>query len=191
MNNATENAVRPKASSMDPNRATAGGQMTSALVHTAGGVGANRTMGSVPSPIEAEKLGPRRFDPGPRAHVSRRELAVHEAAGGHLIAKHVGQSRAVLEARLRAEPKLNEVSTFASQAEAEAAMSSVMAQRSADIQEWVAKGAKRVRSFEGAFTGGSVLLRGAPATIVGSRALVVLQGDGRGDFIILTGYALP
>jgi hypothetical protein len=67
----------------------------------------------------------------------------------------------------------------------------VMAQRFADIHAWVAKGAKGVQPFHGAFTGGSVLLRGASAAIVGSRARVVLQGNGRGDFFILTGLALP
>jgi hypothetical protein len=175
----------------DPYRAAAGGQMTSILVHTAGGAGANRAVDREPVPIELQRAAARGVFGASSVIVRGGGLDAHEAAGGHLIAKHIGQPLFVLRARLATEPRIDEASTFVSRAEAEAAMSSVMALRSVDIQAWVAKGAKGVQPFDGAFTGGSVLLRGASATIVGSQARVVLQGNGRGDFFILTGYALP
>jgi hypothetical protein len=174
----------------DRRRAAAGGQMTSILVHTAGGVGANRAIDSEPVPLELQRTGP-------RLHVASSTLVIrggldpHEALGGHLLAKHVGIPKFALEVRLHAEPRLKYASTFESRAEAEAAISSVMAQRSAAIQEWVASGAKGIEPFEGGFAGGFILVRGASETIPGSRARVVLRGDGRGDFFILTGYVLP
>jgi hypothetical protein len=61
----------------------------------------------------------------------------------------------------------------------------------AEIQAWVARGAEGIRPFDGAFTGGSVLQRGAGDTIEGRGARVVLSANGRGDYIILTGYPLP
>jgi hypothetical protein len=175
----------------DPHRAAAGGQMTSILVHTAGGAGASRAMGSALPPMKTERPGPRRLDGRSSVLVSRGGLDGHEVAGGHLLAKHVGQSRGALEARLAAEPDLKEVSTFVSRAQAEAAISSVMAQRSAEIQAWVARGTEGIRPFDGAFTGGSVLRRGAGDTIEGRGARVVLSANGRGDYIILTGYPIP
>jgi hypothetical protein len=39
-------------------------------------------------------------------------LAAHEVAGGHTIAKHVGQTEAQLAAKLAAEPNISAASTF-------------------------------------------------------------------------------
>lgn len=49
-------------------------------------------------------------------------LAAHEAAGGHLIAKHVGQSEAQLLSRLSAEPRITGSSSFYDRAFAEKAV---------------------------------------------------------------------
>ncbi len=53
-------------------------------------------------------------------------LAAHEAAGGHLLARHLGQTQADLAARLAAQPRLGAASTFASRAQAEAAISGAL-----------------------------------------------------------------
>jgi hypothetical protein len=118
-------------------------------------------------------------------------LAAHEAAGGHLLAKHVGQAESALAARLAAQPGIPAASTFLSRAEAEAAISNVMAQRSGDIASWVANGANGTRAFDGAFSGGSVLVRGASSSVAGNGARVVLRGSGGGGYFILTGFPLP
>jgi hypothetical protein len=96
-----------------------------------------------------------------------------------------------LAARLAAEPWIRETSTFANRAEAEVAISGVMNQRAGDIASWVAGGATEKEVFDGAFSGGSVLVRGASTTVIGNGARVVLQGTGGGDYFILTGYPLP
>jgi hypothetical protein len=53
-------------------------------------------------------------------------LAAHEAAGGHLLARHVGQTQAQLAQRLVTQPSISAASTFATRAEAEAAVSAVL-----------------------------------------------------------------
>ncbi|MBL9167633.1 MAG: hypothetical protein JNN07_07820, partial [Verrucomicrobiales bacterium] len=50
-------------------------------------------------------------------------LTVSENAGGHLLARHVGQTEAQLGARLSAQPGIPAASTFVTRAEAEAAVS--------------------------------------------------------------------
>src|SRR5262249_37767571 len=69
-------------------------------------------------------------------------LAAHEAAGGHLIAKHVGKTLADLAARLSAQPGIPAASTFASIAEAEAGVSAVLGARAAQLLAWVSAGAQ-------------------------------------------------
>ena len=66
-----------------------------------------------------------------------------------------------------------------------------MNERSGDIGSWVANGASGTRAFDGAFSGGSVLLRGASSSAAGNGARVVLRGTGGGGFFILTGFPRP
>ena len=118
-------------------------------------------------------------------------LVAHEGAGlGHTISKHIGQSQAALSARLVAEPNIAGASTFVARTEAEAALSSVMTQRSSEIASWVAAGANGTKPFSGVFSGGVVLARGAVAPTVGTGARVVLRGTGGGGYFILTGFPL-
>lgn len=53
-------------------------------------------------------------------------LAAHEAAGGHLLLKHVGQSESQLMARLAAEPRITGSSSFYDRAVAESAVSDAL-----------------------------------------------------------------
>jgi hypothetical protein len=88
----------------DPRRAAAGGQMTSILVHSAGGAGANRAIDSEPVSIELQRIEPRRPNGKSGALATGGVLLAHEKAGGHLLSKHVGLRFPELEARLFAEP---------------------------------------------------------------------------------------
>jgi hypothetical protein len=65
-------------------------------------------------------------------------LSAHESAGGHTLAKHVGKSDDDLLARLAAEPGINASSTFATAADAESAVATVLAAKQAEITAWLA-----------------------------------------------------
>jgi hypothetical protein len=111
-----------------------------------------------------------------------------EPQGGHLVEKHVGKSDAELAQRLVDEPKLTYASTFESEQQAEEMVSSVMRQRSQEIADWAAQGAKGKRAFDGVAAGGRVMERGVPGSVAGTGARVVLKGDGKGGYFILTGF---
>jgi hypothetical protein len=115
-------------------------------------------------------------------------LAAHEAVGGHLLARHVGQSEAALAARLAGEPNLGVVSTFVNRTEAEAAISGVLSARAADVNAWVAAGARGRLVIDGAFSGGAVLQRGAAVALPGTGVKAILEGTGGGGWRIITGY---
>lgn len=119
------------------------------------------------------------------------DLEKHESSGGHLLQKHVGKTEAELAARLAAERKLPAASTFLSRAEAESAVSTVLRTRHAELASWLAKGAKGTLELDASFKGGLVLQRGATSCVTGQTARIVLRGDGRGGWFVMTGYMAP
>jgi hypothetical protein len=116
-------------------------------------------------------------------------LATSEAAGGHLIERHVGQTFDDLSTRLEAGPRA--VSTFATAEEATAAVSAALQHNRAAIDTWVANGATDRLRVSVPFDGGEVLVRGSDSTVPGTSVLVVLEGVGNGRWIVLTGYPKP
>ena len=64
-------------------------------------------------------------------------LATHEAAGGHLLAKHVGQTEAQLLERLAQEPGITGSSSFYNRATAESVVSRTLAAKQAEIGAWL------------------------------------------------------
>src|SRR5690606_28353440 len=64
-------------------------------------------------------------------------LARSEAAGGHLVARHVGQSAAALDARIAAQANVNVASSFRTLAEAEGAVASVLSRNTQAVSSWV------------------------------------------------------
>ena len=118
-------------------------------------------------------------------------LAAHEAAGGHLLARHVGQTEAALSARLAAQPRISAASSFLSRAEAEAGASAVLDARAADLATWVGGEARGRLVLDAPFSGGMVMQRGASAATGGSGVRLVLQGNGAGGWNILTGFPTP
>ncbi len=118
-------------------------------------------------------------------------LAAHEAAGGHLLLKHVGQSESALAARLAAEPRLPAASTFVTRAEAEAAVNTVLNAEATRLSTWVSSGARGQLVLNAPFNGGLVLQRGASTPASGTGATVVLRGTGGGNWRVVTGYPTP
>ena len=118
-------------------------------------------------------------------------LMAHENAGGHLLARHVGQTDAQLAARLAGNPRLPAASTFATRAEAEAATSSAFDHNAAQLSNWMGGGAQGRLILNAPFSGGSVLQSGASAVAPGTGVRAVLQGNGSGAYNILTGFPTP
>ena len=114
-------------------------------------------------------------------------LAAHEAAGGHLLARHVGLDAAALDARLG---NVTVASSFATRAEAEAAGSAVLGQNAGAITGWTQAGAAGRLPVSGAFSGGTVRVLGGYSAEA-TKATFVLQGNGAGGFFILTGFPAP
>lgn len=115
-------------------------------------------------------------------------LTASEASGGHLLEKHVGRTFDDLAARLEAEPSRTAVSTFATMDEAAAAVGTTLQQHQSAIETWVSNGAEKKLVLTTPFDGGEVLVRGTNEIVVGKSTLVVLQGDGSGNWYVLTGY---
>jgi hypothetical protein len=107
-------------------------------------------------------------------------LARSEAAGGHLIARHVGQTTEQLAARLAGNARLPAASTFNSLAQAEGAVGSALQANASQVSKWVAAGAGGRLVIDAPFSGGSVLMQGATSPVAGTGVRVVLQGNGSG-----------
>lgn len=116
-----------------------------------------------------------------------------EQAGGHTLERHVGRPLDQLRRRLRDEPSISAASTFTDRASAEAAVAGALAQESARVAEWLARGDRRDLAID--FRGdaarpvGVVLARGAPAPRSAPDARVVLRRRGA-TFFVLTAYPL-
>ena len=118
-------------------------------------------------------------------------LVRSEAAGGHLVERHVGETAAALAERLVREPRIPAASTFNSFTEAVAAVGGALRANAGRIANWVAGGARGRLPLDAPFAGGSVLTRGATATSAGTGVRVVLQGNGAGGWHVLTGFPTP
>jgi hypothetical protein len=118
-------------------------------------------------------------------------LTVSENAGGHLLARHVGQTEAQLGARLSAQPGIPAASTFVTRAEAEAAAAGALDANAAQVSSWVNAGASGRQVLNAPFSGGMVLQRGAAAAGPGTGVRFVLQSNGSGGYYILTGFPTP
>ena len=93
-----------------------------------------------------------------------------------------------LAARLSAQTEITAASTFTTRAQAESAISSALETNANKITEWTSKGANGRLALDAAYSGGNVLTRGASTSTQGTGVRVILQGNGHGDYHILTGY---
>jgi RHS repeat-associated protein len=122
-------------------------------------------------------------------------LVAHERAGGHLIARHVGQTPAQLRARLAAEPRVSAVSTFSDRSVAESAVSATLQANQTQIATWMQSTSARplvLNSTLGRPTGIS-LARGAltPTTVSGVRLVLVKDATMPMGYRVHTGFPTP
>lgn len=118
-------------------------------------------------------------------------LLAHETAGGHLLARHVGQTEAQLASRLASNSRLSAASTFSTRAEAEAAVSHAFDHNASAVADWISSGAQGRQVLNAPWSGGTVLQSGASSATSGTGVRVVLQGNGSGGYHILTGFPTP
>ena len=68
-----------------------------------------------------------------------RDLSQDEAAGGHILRKHVGQTDDQLRERLQRERRITGASTYTDRASAEHAVGAAIAESQARIQRWLSR----------------------------------------------------
>jgi hypothetical protein len=118
-------------------------------------------------------------------------LAAHEAAGGHLLLKHVGQSETKLLQRLADEPKISGSSSFYDRAAAESAVSHVIDGSQTKITNWLTGSSNRLRLDSPLPNlAGISVSRGAAGAVDASSARVILVRDPSmpTGYKILTGF---
>ena len=122
-------------------------------------------------------------------------LAAHEAAGGHLLARHVGLTDGQLAARLAAEETIPAASSFSSRAVAEQAASEAIDANRAVIASWLKNDPHWKLELDYVAHGlvGQVLLRGASKAVETYRIQLFLVKDARFElgWRILTGFPSP
>jgi len=114
-------------------------------------------------------------------------LAAHELAGGHLIARHVGQSEAQLLSRLASNSRITGASSFTNRAVAESSVSSALSANQAAIQGFLSGSSNRlVINHSLSSPVGISVSRGASNAASASSVRVVLQRDSS----LSTGYRI-
>jgi hypothetical protein len=124
-------------------------------------------------------------------------LAAEEAAGGHTILKHVGQTEAQLRSRLAAQTRIPAASTFRTLAEAERHVSTAMRANRAAIEAWARTATVGGRPFtvtyQASASVGEGVVRATGRFQQMTKLIVVLrrvQQQNR-TFFVLTSYPIP
>ena len=118
-------------------------------------------------------------------------LAAHEKAGGHLIARHVGQSDSQLATRLANDHKVRVVSTFSDRAVAESAISNAIGANQSAIGSFMKSDINRtVIKYLSPTVVGSSMTRGSTLSQPVSNVTVVIRKDPTmpDGYRIHTGY---
>jgi hypothetical protein len=124
-------------------------------------------------------------------------LAAEEAAGGHTILKHVGQTEVQLRARLAAQLRIPAASTFRTLAEAERYVSEAMRANRAAIEAWAKTATTGGRPFtithQAAVSVGEGVVRSTGQLQQMSRLVVVLRRVQQQNrvYFVLTSYPVP
>nr|WP_266019353.1 hemagglutinin repeat-containing protein [Brucella intermedia] len=121
-------------------------------------------------------------------------LQGHEAAGGHLIARHVGKTDAELSARLASQPNISAASSFSDRASAEFATASAIDAHASEINAFLSGTNNRlVINYDVGRLVGSVMNRGGNSSVPSSNIRIVLQKDPSMTigYKILTGFPVP
>lgn len=120
-----------------------------------------------------------------------RNLSDDEAAGGHVLRKHVGRSDDELRERLERERNITGASTYTDRATAECAIGAAIAENQSRLQHWLEKSgghANLVLDYDAPRPIGRSLNRGESQPRSCSHAIVVLRYDPPNSFHVLTSY---
>jgi len=120
-----------------------------------------------------------------------RDLSQDEAAGGHILRKHVGQTDEQLLERLDRERNISGASTYTDRATAEHAVGAAIAQSQDRIQRWLNRSGGRpnlVLDYDSSQPLGRTVNRGESQSRPCSHALVVLKYDPPSTYYVLTSY---
>ena len=124
-----------------------------------------------------------------------RDLSHDEAAGGHILRKHVGQTDEQLRERLEQERHITGASTYTDRAAAEHAVGAAIAQSQGRIQNWLNRPGGHpnlVLDYDSETQIGRTLNRGDNQSRPCAHALVVLKYDlkytGPNEYYVLTSY---
>ncbi len=121
-------------------------------------------------------------------------LAAHEAASGHLLARHVGKTLADLAARLANSPKLQSASTLYNHASAEAAVAETLSVNQAQIATWLQGTSQGLPvTHQLGQAAGMVLSRGSSVAVEGKTVILWLLRDVAMQlgYRVHTGYLDP
>lgn len=122
---------------------------------------------------------------------SARDLTQDEAAGGHVLRKHVGQTDDELRERLERERNISGASTYTDRSTAEHAIGSAITQSQERIQRWLNRPgghANLVLDYEADGPIGRTLNRGDSQVRPCAHAVVVLRFDPPAGYHVLTSY---
>ena len=124
-----------------------------------------------------------------------RDLSHDEAAGGHILRKHVGQTDGQLRERLEQERHITGASTYTNRATAEHAVGAAIAQSQGRIQRWLYNTGGHpnlVLDYDSEDPIGRTMNRGENQSRPCAHALVVLKYDlkyaGPNSYYVLTSY---
>ncbi len=124
-------------------------------------------------------------------HGPTRDLSQDEAAGGHILRKHVGQTDQQLRERLEWEPGITGASTYTDRATAEHAVGAAIAESHDRIQQWLRRPGGHpnlVLDYDAGAPIGRTMNRGESEAHPCAHALVVLKYAGPNDYYVLTSY---
>ena len=120
-----------------------------------------------------------------------RDLSHDEAAGGHILRKHVGQTDEQLRERLEQERHITGASTYTDRAAAERAVGAAIAQSQGRIQRWLSSSGGHpnlVLDYDSEDPIGRTMNRGENQSRPCTHALVVLKYSGPNEYYVLTSY---
>ena len=120
-----------------------------------------------------------------------RDLSQDEAAGGHILRKHVGRTDEQLLQRLNHERNISGASTYTDRATAERAVGGAIAQSQERIQRWLDRSGGHpnlVLDYDSQGPVGRTINRGDSQSRACSHALVVLKYNPPSGYYVLTSY---
>ena len=120
-----------------------------------------------------------------------RDLRQDEAAGGHILRKHVGLTEEQLRQRLERERDITGASTYTDQSTAEHVVGAAIAQSQGQIERWLDRSGRHpnlVLDYDSENPIGRTMNRGENQSRPCAQALVILRYTGPSNYYVLTSY---